>query len=131
MEPISRRSFLRSSLVAGAGLAAAPSFAAPLFVNSKTLKGENAPSNRINIGVIGTGRIARDHDMPGVMKVEFAHIIAVCDLDAHRAEEAKQYVIEYRTKKFGKSDDIKIYENYEELLARGGLFTELVKRQIL
>lgn len=117
MDTISRRTFLRSSLIAGAGIAAAPTFAAPLFVPSKTLKGENAPSNRINIGVIGTGRIARDHDMPGVMKFEFAHIIAVCDLDAHRAEEARQYVIEYRTKAFGKSDEVRIYENYEELLA--------------
>lgn len=118
MEPISRRSFLRTSLIAGAGLAAVPSMAAPLFIPADVLKGENAPSNRINIGVIGTGRIARVHDMPGVMKYEYAHIIAVCDLDAHRAEEAKQLVIETRTKRFGKADDnIKIYSDYEDLLA--------------
>ena len=117
MDNISRRTFLKSSLVAGAGLAAAPAFASPLFVPSKTLKGENAPSNRINIGVIGTGRIGITHDMPGVMKFEFAHIIAVCDLDAKRAENAKQFVVDYRKEKFGKTDEVKVYENYEELLA--------------
>lgn len=117
MEPIDRRTFLKSSMVAGAGLAAMPSFAAPMFIKAKTLKGENAPSNRINIGVIGCGRIARDHDMPGVMKFEYAHIIAVCDLDAHRVKEAVEYVNGFRMEKFGRTDDIKTYEHYEELLA--------------
>lgn len=118
MSSISRRTFIKSSLAAGAGLAAVPTIAAPLFVPSSVLKGENAPSNRINIGVIGTGRIARDHDMPGVMKYEFAHIIAVCDLDAHRAADAVKLVKDYRREHFGKADDnIKTYENYEELLA--------------
>ena len=117
MEPINRRTFLKTSMVAGAGLAAMPAFAAPMFIKDKTLKGENAPSNRINIGVIGCGRIARDHDMPGVMKFEYAHIIAVCDLDAHRVQEAVEYVKGFRMEKFDKTDDIKTYEHYEELLA--------------
>ena len=109
---------MKTSLIAGAGIATVPSMAAPLFVPSSVLKGENAPSNRINIGVIGCGRIARIHDMPGVMKYEYAHIIAVCDLDANRAADAKKLVIDTRTKLFGKADDnIKIYSDYEELLA--------------
>ena len=29
-----------------------------------------SPSNRINIGAIGTGRISRGHDMPGVWKYD-------------------------------------------------------------
>ena len=117
MDPISRRSFLKTSLVAGAGLAATSSFASPLYVPSSILKGENAPSNRINIGVIGTGRIARVHDMPGVMKYEYAHIIAVCDLDLKRANEAKELVIQYRTRKFGKADEVAVYQDYEDVLA--------------
>lgn len=114
---LSRRAFLKTSMAAGASLATASSFGAPMFVPSEILKGENAPSNRINIGVIGTGRIARDHDMPGVMKYEYAHITAVCDLDAHRLEDAKKYVIDFRKERFGKADEVKTYEHYEELLA--------------
>ena len=117
MDPISRRSFLKTSLIAGAGIAATPSFAAPLFVPKSVLSGAAAPSNRINIGVIGTGRIARGHDMPGVMKYDDARIIAVCDLDANRVKEAKQLVEEYYTKKNGKCDfDVKMYADYEEML---------------
>lgn len=114
---LTRRSFIRTSIAAGAGLAAIPAIGAPLYVPSSVLKGENAPSNRINIGVIGTGRIALGHDMPGVMKYESAHIIAVCDLDARRVEEARKQVIAFRKEKFGKADEVRTYENYEELLA--------------
>ena len=117
MDPISRRSFLKTSLAAGAGLAATQSFASPLFVPASVLKGENAPSNRINIGIIGTGRIARVHDMPGVMKYEYAHVIAVCDLDLKRANEAKELVLQYRTRRFGKADDVAVYQDYEDVLA--------------
>ena len=34
--------------------------------------GKNAPSNRIQVGQIGCGRIARDHDMPGTMQYDTA-----------------------------------------------------------
>lgn len=122
MKPISRRSFLKASLVTGVGMAAVPSMAAPLFAPAKVLKGPEAPSNRINIGVIGTGRIARDHDMPGVMKYDDNRIVAVCDLDAHRVREAKALVEGRYSKKYGKSDvDVKMYADYEELLADPGI----------
>ena len=89
----------------------------PTIVPASVL-GKNAPSNRINIGIIGTGRIARDHDMPGVWKYDDARIVAVCDLDAHRVADAKSYVENYYTKKYGTPyNSVKTYEHYEELLA--------------
>ncbi len=41
--------------------------------------GQYAPSNRINVGAIGVGRISRGHDMPAILKVDTARIVAVCD----------------------------------------------------
>lgn len=115
----SRRSFLKTALASSAGLLATPSIAAPLYVPENVLKGDSAPSNRINIGVIGTGRIARDWDMPGVLKFDDVRVIAVCDLDANRVKDAKQLVEEFYTKKNGKCDvKVDTYEHYEELLAR-------------
>ena len=73
-----RRNFIRQSLAGGAGL-----FIAPTIIPASST-GKHAPSNRINIGAIGTGRISRDHDMPGVLKYDNARIIAVADLDAIR-----------------------------------------------
>ena len=44
----------------------------------------HAPGNRINVGAIGTGRISRGHDLPGIWKHDSARIMAVCDLDSRR-----------------------------------------------
>ena len=109
---ITRRNFLKTSVASGLGLIIAPTIV-PAAVLRRT-----APSDRINIGVIGTGRIARDHDMPGVWKYDDVRIVAVCDLDAHRLAEAKSHVEAYYTKKQGKPySGVLTYEHYEELLA--------------
>ena len=60
--------------------------------------GKNAPSNRINVGAIGTGRISRGHDLPGIWQHDSARIIAVCDLDVSRANEAKTLVNDFYSK---------------------------------
>ena len=61
--PLTRRQFVRTSAVAAAA------FSAPLILPSR-LFGAEAPSNKIRVGQIGCGRIARGHDMPGVFKSE-------------------------------------------------------------
>lgn len=106
----SRRTFLSDSLKATAMLAF-PSIV-PISVF-----GKNAPSNRINVAAIGTGRISRIHDMPGVWRHDYAQIMAVCDLDAKRATEGKTLVNEYYTKRDNKPfDGVKLYTDYRELL---------------
>ena len=39
--------------------------------------GKNAPSNKINIGQIGCGRIARQHDLIDTMAFNNANVMAV------------------------------------------------------
>jgi predicted dehydrogenase len=113
---VSRRSFLGQSLMASGTLLAGPSVGFPTIVPASVL-GPNAPSNRINIGAIGTGRISRDHDMPGVWKHDNTRIIAVCDVDSRRVQEAKTLVNEYYTKKENKPyDGVRTYADYRELL---------------
>ena len=75
---ISRRKFLQSSVKA----AAATSIALGVFpsIVPSTVFGKNAPSNRIAVGAIGNGRIARDHDFRGVLKYNYASVIVVLDL---------------------------------------------------
>ena len=108
---VSRRKVLKAA-VAGA---AAVGF--PMIVPS-TVFGQFAPSKRINVGAIGLGRIARAHDMPGILQFEQARIVAVCDLDAHRLIEGKQFVNDHYSKKTGRRyDGVTSYDNYHELLA--------------
>src|SRR3979409_310231 len=96
---LSRRKFLQSSAKAGLALGLFPS------IVPSSVFGKYAPSNRINIGTIGTGRISRIHDIPGVWKYDQACIIAVCDLDANRVEAGKKLINDYYSKKTGKSYD--------------------------
>ncbi len=111
LTPVSRRKFLQSSLTA----AAVVGF--PTIVPSSVF-GQMAPSNRINIGAIGVGRISRGHDMPSILKVENTRIIAVCDLAEHRVVEGKKLVNDFYAKQSGNPyDGVTGYANYRDLLA--------------
>ena len=89
----------------------------PAIVPSSVL-GAAAPGNRINVGAIGTGRISRGHDLPGIWKHDTARIMAVCDLDSKRVDEAKILVNGHYSKQTGKPyDGVTGYADYRELLA--------------
>jgi len=107
----SRRTFVKTSLAA----VAATGF--PTIVPSSVF-GQLSPSNRINVGAIGVGRISRGHDLPGIWKYDQARIMAVCDLDANRVELGKTLINGYYSKKTGKPyDGVTGYHHYRELLA--------------
>src|SRR4029077_7396147 len=56
--------------------------------------------------------------LPGLWQHDLARIMAVCDLDSHRAQDAKKLVNEYYAGKSGKPyDGVTTYTNYHELLA--------------
>src|SRR5271154_5293016 len=105
----SRRDFLKMGAAVAIGF--------PTIVPASVF-GQTAPSNRINVGAIGVGRISRGHDLPGIWQFDQARIMAVCDLDARRVEEGKTLVNGYYSKKTGKPyDGVTGYHNYHELLA--------------
>lgn len=108
----------RRNFINNLALGAVGTLGFPTIVPAHVLGGKDAPSNKINIGQIGCGRIARTHDLPGTWKFEKARIMAVCDLDRHRTEETKQLVEEYYAKKTGQSNyiDVKMYDDYREML---------------
>jgi len=89
--------------------------------------GQKAPSNRINVGAIGNGRISRVHDLPGTWKFDSVQIVGVCDLDSKRVEDAKQLVNDYYSKKTGKTyDGVVGYSDYRELLKNKDIDAVLV-----
>jgi myo-inositol 2-dehydrogenase / D-chiro-inositol 1-dehydrogenase len=105
-----RRDFMKKSALATAA------FGFPTIVPASVF-GKNAPSNKINIGQIGCGRIARDHDSPGTWRHDVARIVAVSDVDSKRMADGKKLVEEYYTKKLGeKYLDVKQYGDYREML---------------
>ena len=111
---VSRRKFLE---LTAKGAAASTVIGVPTIVPASVF-GKNAPSNKINIGQIGCGRIGRDHDMVGTMQHDAARMIAVCDLDKNRLVDGKKLVESYYAKKTGNANyvDAKMYDDYREML---------------
>uniref|UniRef100_UPI00321702FC Gfo/Idh/MocA family protein n=1 Tax=uncultured Draconibacterium sp. TaxID=1573823 RepID=UPI00321702FC len=83
-----------------------------------SVMGKNAPSNRINIGMIGTGRQAINVNLKdGFLKLDNCRVIAVNDVDSWRMNCAKDLVNEsYSAKKGGKYNGVKSYDDYRDLL---------------
>ncbi|MDX5338631.1 MAG: Gfo/Idh/MocA family oxidoreductase [Cyclobacteriaceae bacterium] len=105
-----RRDFMKKTALATAA------FGIPTIVPASVF-GKNAPSNRITIGQIGCGRIAREHDIPGTWRHEVAQFVAVSDVDSKRMTDGKKLIEEYYTKKTGKPYvDVKQYGDYREML---------------
>lgn len=111
---ISRRKFIQKSVVAGAASSLVLGF--PTIVPASVL-GKFAPSNRINIGAVGTGRISRSHDLPGVWKYDHAQVMAVCDVDKNRADDTGVLVNDFYSKKYDKPyKGVSVYTDYRQLL---------------
>ena len=110
---VSRRQFMVRSAAAASG-----ALAIPWVVSSRAL-GVLAPSKRIAVGCIGVGRMGQSnmHDILGFDDVE---IVAVCDADAKRAQDAKALVEkEYRSRRGGGSSPAcAILRDYREMAAR-------------
>lgn len=109
---ITRREYLKTSLLGTAGL-----FVAPSIVPSSVF-GKSAPSNKIHIAQIGCGRIARGHDLPETMKEDDVRLVAACDVDRNRMEEGKQLIERWyaREKDSENYMDVETYQDYREML---------------
>src|SRR3982750_2422890 len=106
---ISRRSLIKMGAVAAIGF--------PAIVPSSVF-GATAPSNRINVGAIGVGRISRGHDMFEIFKNDDAHIVAVCDLDTRRLKQGIELVDKSYGDKAGKPySGTRGYADHHALLA--------------
>lgn len=107
-----RRSFLKKTATTVSATVLVPT------IVPSAVFGENAPSNKINIGQIGCGRIARSHDMAETLNLDMARYVAVCDLDSNRTKDGKKLVEDFYNGKSGSQNyiDVKMYEDYREML---------------
>ena len=108
---VSRRVFVqRSALAAGAS-------AMPGIVPARLL-GAQAPSNRIRVGQIGTGRIGLAHDMPGVVRSGVADVVALCDVDSRRLAFGRTRLADLVAKQGRPAPDVQLHATYAEMLER-------------
>ena len=109
---MNRRQFLTSATAAAAG-----AVAFPYIVPSSALgaDGAVAPSNRVVLGIIGTGSQGTGN-MKGFLGHKEVQIVAVCDVDRSRRLQAKKTV----DGKYG-NQDCADYNDFRELLGRTDL----------
>ena len=109
---ISRRNFLKST---------AAVMAAPAIVPS-TVFGQSAPSNTLRMGCIGMGRQGQG-DMQELIYRGLevgARVVAVCDVDTHRMEDAQWLVDKIYAAELDKKSykACAAYSDFRELLAQ-------------
>lgn len=109
---ISRRDFLKGALV---------SAAAPMIVPSRIFT-RQAPSSTLTMGCIGVGRQGQG-DMQELIYRGLeagARVVAVCDVDSHRREDAQWLVDKIYSIELGKGKykGCKGYHDFRELLER-------------
>src|SRR5512137_331215 len=117
---MNRRHFLK---------AAAVSAAAPTIVPSSVFA-RPAPSDVIQFGCIGAGRQGQG-DMQELIYRGLetgARVVAVCDVDSHRLEDAQWLAERIYTVENGKdaSKSVKAYRDYRELLLRKDIDAVLI-----
>jgi predicted dehydrogenase len=103
MAHISRRRFVAAS---------AATLAAPLIVPATSF-GAAAPSNKITVGVIGTGSHGVGRNLKMYLQQSDARVLTVCDVDATRMRDAKQLV----DNAYGNTD-CAMTGDFREILAR-------------
>ena len=108
MSKTSRRTFLKT---VGAATA-------PLIIPARVF-GAEAPSNRITVGIIGAGRQSHHVNVPQFLNSPHAQIVAVCDVDAWRAETEKAQVEAHYARQTGQSyAGCAVYRDFRDILAR-------------
>lgn len=109
---ISRRHFVKA---VGAGVAG------PMIVQRAVLgqaaATRPAPSERITVGFIGTGKMANDYHLAELLKFPDVQALAVCDVDTSRRQHARKLVEDAYAGKAGYSGCTD-YSDFRELLAR-------------
>lgn len=93
--------------------------ASPLILPAR-LRGAQAPSNRVTLAFIGTGRQATSLNIPEYMAVPGVQVVAVCDADSWRMAQAKTLVERhYATQaRSGTYTGCTTHRDFREILAR-------------
>lgn len=110
---ITRRQLLRSSVAACAFISAPSILPARVF-------GANAPGNRITIGMIGVGRQAYYSNLKWFLAAADVQVVAVCDVDSWRLDNARKAVEEHYGKEraAGTFKGCSVFRDFRELLER-------------
>jgi myo-inositol 2-dehydrogenase / D-chiro-inositol 1-dehydrogenase len=110
---LNRRRFLRQTLGVTAALAV------PIVLPA-SVRGQTPASSRIGVGFIGMGRQAYHANLLPFLASPETHVVAVCDVDHWRMEQARKRVDDHYsvTRPGGTYEGCVVAHDYREILAR-------------
>jgi myo-inositol 2-dehydrogenase/D-chiro-inositol 1-dehydrogenase len=119
---LNRRQFLRTTAFTAAGAA----LIGPTIVPSSVF-GAHLPSERIVVGCIGVGRMGQG-DLRETLGFSQVQVVAVCDVDSKRVEDARQIVEKFysRQNSTGTYKGCATYKDFRELIARDDIDTVMI-----
>ncbi len=101
-----RRTFLRTATIAAS---------APFFI-SNGLLAKGSPNEKINVGLIGMGKMMSGH-IGGLLSDRSIRITAICDVDDKRLDICKNRIEGYYKHNLGENNQIKVHKDFRNLLA--------------
>jgi predicted dehydrogenase len=113
-----RRQFINNTCASAAGMVIVPT------IIPASVIGKNPPSDKIQIGQIGYGRIGKSLDVRSILnRNDKAMVIAISDVDSKRMKNGKNDIDSYYAKLTGNSNymDTKMYDNYHEIISRSDI----------
>jgi predicted dehydrogenase len=116
-DKITRRQLIKSSVATTGAI-----LFGPTILPAKVF-GAEAPSNRITIGMIGMGRQAYYSNLKSFLAASDVQVVAVCEVDTWRLENARKAVEEHYGKKrsSGKFKGCSVHKDFRELLDRSDI----------
>jgi predicted dehydrogenase len=107
----SRRRFLKTAAALAAGSVAGP------MILPRGLFGANATDKRATMGFIGMGKQSRSL-LHGFLSSNIVRVLAVCDVDTTRRNDAKQKVDNFYANSPEKRDPCAAYNDFREIINR-------------
>jgi predicted dehydrogenase len=112
---LTRRDFIKTAAAAAMAPAIVPS----------SVFGRLSPSDTVLLGCIGVGRQGQGDLQEAIYRglEAGAHVVAVCDVDSHRAEDAQWLAEKIYATELGKNgyEGCAVYRDFRELLDRGDI----------
>ena len=92
----------------------------PTVVHASVLGrgGYTAPSNRVTVGMIGTGKMANDYHLPTLIGFPDVQILAVCDVDTTRRLAAQNRVLSNYDKQGRSGARVDVYNDFRDVIGR-------------
>jgi len=112
---VSRRRFLSQTATAAATIAVAPTIVPGSVLGAE---GATPPSETVRLGMIGTGRQCYLKNIPLFQRQADTRIVAACDVDSWRMDQACKKIDNYNQSKHGTKTGAAKYVDYQDLLAR-------------